>query len=169
MTKLKLDLRDLLVNAFGSSTTHVPSTIDVSEILEFNDLYESEIDVHHALAKQRQIALIWGVDDVKDRRPDLNDEQCWQVIATVERQHDCNHGVTWDTIEQTAEDLFGSSNAHRIGRCELALHAYDSDTDADASLVDFLADAMHWCKYRNKDFRDVLRIAEDHYSAEDSE
>jgi hypothetical protein len=66
-----------------------------------------EIDVHELLAGRRQIAHIWGIDDVRDTRPDLDDDQAWQVLEKVERRLDSQYGISWDTIEIVAEDLFG--------------------------------------------------------------
>jgi hypothetical protein len=34
----------------------------------------NEIDVHALLAKSRQIAVIWSIEDVQQERPDLNDD-----------------------------------------------------------------------------------------------
>jgi hypothetical protein len=66
-----------------------------------------EIDVHELLAARRQIALVWSVEDVQGLRPDLTEEQAWEVLRQVERRHDAELGVTWLTLECVAEDEFG--------------------------------------------------------------
>ena len=62
--------------------------------------------LHRFLAKQRQIAIVWSIEDVHEVRPDLSDEQAWLVLETCKRNHDANVGITWDTLEITADYLF---------------------------------------------------------------
>jgi hypothetical protein len=59
------------------------------------------------LAKQKRIALIWAIEDVLRLRPDLTAEQAWEVLQAVESEADALVGVTWDTLEECAERLFG--------------------------------------------------------------
>jgi hypothetical protein len=62
--------------------------------------------VHQLLAKHRSIAAIWCIDDVKAVRPDLTDDQAWEVLEQVSRNHDAEYGISWTTLETTADDLF---------------------------------------------------------------
>ena len=55
------------------------------------------------------IAIIWSIQDVKTMRPDLTDEQCMDVLETVEHWHDASVGVRWDTLEIWAEELSPST------------------------------------------------------------
>ena len=66
----------------------------------------NEIDIHALLAKRCQIAVIWSIEDVQQERPDLTDDQAWEVLQRVEHYHDCNYGITWDHLRMTADDLF---------------------------------------------------------------
>ena len=68
-----------------------------------------ELSLHELLANRGQIALIWSIEDVQEIRPDLTDKQAWEVLEKVERHQDAAVGVTWDTLEMVAEDLFGSA------------------------------------------------------------
>jgi len=72
-------------------------------------MQDKDIDIHELLAERKQIALIWSVEDVQAVRPDLTDDQAWQVLQDVERGHDANLGVCWLTLEYVAEDLFGDA------------------------------------------------------------
>jgi len=63
-------------------------------------------DIDELLAKRRQIAIIWSVEDVQEVRPDLNDDQAWQVLLACHRHHDCDAGLTWDRIKAFADSLF---------------------------------------------------------------
>ena len=53
----------------------------------------------------------------------------------------------------------------RVERCEAALRHY-SDDDCFTSLIDLLADAMHWCDATGEDFHYALCVAGRHYLAE---
>jgi hypothetical protein len=68
-----------------------------------------EIDIHEILAERRLIGLLWGIDDVQEVRPDLTEDQCWEVLQQVERREDATIGVTWDTLECIAHELFGDA------------------------------------------------------------
>jgi hypothetical protein len=57
------------------------------------------------------------------------------------------------------------SNQERAIRCEQAINAY-SDDDTYTNLVDFLADAFHWCNVNGHSFPDALDTALMHFEAE---
>jgi hypothetical protein len=58
------------------------------------------------LAKHGCIAIIWDIDDVRGFRPDLSDEQCWQVLRECELKYDAGVGINWEVLELRAADLF---------------------------------------------------------------
>jgi hypothetical protein len=67
------------------------------------------IDVHELLRQRRQVAVIWSVEDVQEVRPDLTDDQAWEVLQRCHDKHDCELGLTWTTIEIVADGLFPES------------------------------------------------------------
>jgi hypothetical protein len=62
---------------------------------------------HQLLAERQQIAAIWCIEDVQGIRPDLTDDQAWEVLEEVGRKHDAELGISWTTLEIFADDLFG--------------------------------------------------------------
>jgi len=66
-----------------------------------------ELDLHELLAARHKIAAIWCIEDVQAVRPDLTDDQAWEVLQDAQRKHDAMMGISWDTLEILAEDLFG--------------------------------------------------------------
>src|SRR5581483_5073165 len=58
------------------------------------------------LYHDKKIAAIWGIEDVQELRPDLTADQAWEVLRRVDHQHDPDHGITWETLRLTAEELF---------------------------------------------------------------
>jgi len=75
-----------------------------------------DIDIHVLLAKRNQIAIVWSIEDVQAVRPDLDEDQSWEVLKQCEKSHDCNYGFTWDLIECVAEHLFGDAPKTDGGR-----------------------------------------------------
>ncbi len=53
-----------------------------------------------------QITLVWHIDDVKEVRPDLTDEQCRAVLRQADESHDATVGINWEVLETHADDLF---------------------------------------------------------------
>jgi len=66
----------------------------------------ANIDIGAVLESRRQIAHIWSIDDVAEVRPDLTDEQAWEVLQHAERRLDSDMGISWDTLSICAEDLY---------------------------------------------------------------
>jgi hypothetical protein len=56
-------------------------------------------------------------------------------------------------------------NQERSLRCQQAINTY-SDDDTYTNLVDFLADAMHFCQLNGHSFHDALDTALMHFEAE---
>lgn len=68
-----------------------------------------DIDIDAILAKRKQIAILWDAVDVKEMCPDLTDEQAWEVLKHTRHQHDATLGICWETLEFTAQTLFGDA------------------------------------------------------------
>jgi hypothetical protein len=67
------------------------------------------IDIHELLAQRRLIGHIWGVGDVQEVRPDLSENQCWEVLQHTDRHKDAELGINWLTLETVAQSLFGDA------------------------------------------------------------
>lgn len=60
------------------------------------------------------------------------------------------------------------TNAERAERCASAVRKY-SDEDPRTNLVDWLADAMHWCELNGHPFVHILDTAMMHFTAESND
>ena len=49
------------------------------------------------------ISILWFVEDVQEVRPDLDDEQAYEVLLCVKANHDATLGINWDVLAITAE------------------------------------------------------------------
>jgi hypothetical protein len=72
-----------------------------------------EANIHELLAKHRQIAIIWSVEDVQGVRPHVSGEQAWEVLQEAKRKHDAKYGICWVTLEVTADILFPKPSMKR--------------------------------------------------------
>ena len=83
-------------------TNHDSKTIDLDSI-----------NVDQLLARRRQVAIVWSIEDVKGVRPDLDDIQAWEVLEECRDKHDCEWGFTWTFIADVADELFPRSKKPR--------------------------------------------------------
>lgn len=54
---------------------------------------------------ERQISIVWGIEDVQSVRPDLTDDQAFAVLKEVEHRHDANIGINWDVLAFNAGSI----------------------------------------------------------------
>ena len=64
--------------------------------------------IEHASPDNEQdwITILWHINDVKEVRPNLTDDQARKVLERVLDCHDCNFGISWDTLEAAADFMF---------------------------------------------------------------
>lgn len=73
-------------------------------------------DVQKYLAQSQQTGIVWSIEDVQEVRPDLANAQAWEALQLVERCHDANIGVSWDTVAMAAQTLFGDPTKNKQRR-----------------------------------------------------
>ena len=58
------------------------------------------------LAAQGFVAFLWGVDDFRSVKggQNLTNEECFEILDIIERNHDANIGVNWDVIGYYVSD-----------------------------------------------------------------
>jgi hypothetical protein len=128
--KVKVNIQehlDALEPIAGFSLSRV--AIDIDDLFESNDIpaeQEIDVDIHELLAGNRQIAHIWGIDDVQEVRPDLDEDQAWAVLQAAAKRLDSNDGITWDTVKILADELYPDKpGRHWEGRIDVRI----TDTD----------------------------------------
>ena len=67
---------------------------------------EFQIRLDELLERNRVIAHTWCIDDVREIRPDLNDHQAWEVLQMTAKYQDSEMGISWQTLQVRADDLF---------------------------------------------------------------
>lgn len=91
---IKLVLREQAMK--GQVETETVSEV-LSKFLADNaeDFYEKD-----------KCVVIWGIEDIKNRAQEnyghdvvISDKLALQIIEKMQHNHDCNHGITWETID----------------------------------------------------------------------
>ena len=58
---------------------------------------------------ERKISIVWSAGDVIGQAEQmdivLTPEEVDKVLDNLERHHDCNYGITWETIDSTIESV----------------------------------------------------------------
>ena len=67
-------------------------------------MHDVDVDIHDLLADHQAIAIVWDISHVKDQRPDLTEEQAWQVLQAIE--HDRFNDPMLETIRHVADNLY---------------------------------------------------------------
>ncbi len=126
--------------------------------------------VKATLAEMQTIATLWTTRDVQFYRPELTDEQAWQVLQQCQAKDPGGYKMSFRFINRIANKLFGSKAKSRAKKCEEFLTTYgahpNNTCDTEKALVDLLADAMHWCRKNRLDFHELLHLAQTHYYSE---
>lgn len=79
-------------------------------------LATDEKQVELVLAKYwaDMIAVVWCIDDVhgiqkdfdKDKqKSSLSDEQAQEILLSAFENHDCNHGITWESLHYWSREV----------------------------------------------------------------
>lgn len=86
--------------------------------------YRNEI-FKSILENRKSIALTWNIVDVQTKAKeeyevDITDECAFQILQEIERCHDCNNGVTYDTLDYSIETYvkdFKKNKTYGSGIC----------------------------------------------------
>ncbi|HEX4611234.1 MAG TPA: hypothetical protein VH092_23785 [Urbifossiella sp.] len=68
---------------------------------------QPDLDLHALLESRRVIGVLWGISDVRFVRPDLSDDQCWEVLRFVRDRLDATAGTYWEVLETAVARLLG--------------------------------------------------------------
>jgi hypothetical protein len=141
--KVKVNMREFIEeNADHPDNLLAHASVDVDDLFETNCIPEEQeidVDLDELLAENRQIAHIWGTDDVRQIRPDLDDDEAWAVLQIVADRLDSNIGITRDTVKINADELYPEKRErHWQGRIDVRIT--DTDGYGDGEVLTRLRD-----------------------------
>ena len=68
-------------------------------------------DEHGEYTSENSIAIIWCIDDVRtvikdhEKKVELTDDECMEVLNYCLNEHDANYGMSWDSISWAIDHL----------------------------------------------------------------
>jgi hypothetical protein len=163
--KVKVNIRDYLAEQCGHEIrmdvpVDVPVRLDIDDLLDDNaipDEDEFDFDLDEALEDLRQVAIIWTTDHVQEIRPDLSDDQSWEVLKTCRARWGSCQGIDWEAIEKTAEEMYGPKPTwHWHGRIDVTIA--DPDGYGQGEVINRLRDMA---ELLTKDMPDVHANADE--------
>ena len=64
------------------------------------------------LKARKHVAAIWSIHDVSAIRPDLSLSECWEILQHAARKHAHGIGLTRNSIESVAYELYPDVDEH---------------------------------------------------------
>lgn len=149
--KLPINLPHLIEQQLGRTPIELPVTIDVGMFLEYSELDESELDLHELLRENRMIGHFYTVDDVRQLRPHLTDDQAWQVLEAIDKSVKLapEYGMSWDGIRDTADSLFPAQEKVFVAKVIVSIETDKvlSQEDAHQLYAEVVNDINHRHRY----------------------
>lgn len=109
---MKFNIRDYL-KEHGGDEIELPAIVEFDDLFQFAGVDDDiELDIHELLARDEKIAAIWSTEDVQIVRPDLTEDEAWEVLKEVRRTYDAQIGINGLTLESVATTLFGPGPEH---------------------------------------------------------
>jgi hypothetical protein len=168
--KVTFNIRDYILDATDSDNMLTATTsFSVDELFDGNAIEEEhdfDIDLDDILYEQRQVAVIWTTDHVREIRSDLSEDQSWEVLKTCRARWGSCQGIDWQVIEKTAEEMFALQPVKRWhGRIDVTIADADGYGQGEVihrlrEMADLLAKDMPGVR-ANADEGSVRLVAEE--------
>lgn len=142
--ELTINLGDILEEKHPNGF-HVPADIDLAMLLEFgDDDWSHSLDLDALLEAENKVVLIWSIEDVLARRPDIDEVQAWNVLVTAHDDFQKNK-CHLDFLESTANGLYpvnGLAQTLLAQRMKTLLKAVEDLLESNLSLPDQVTDIV---------------------------
>ena len=167
---LDVEINEPLEAAIGDIVSQMEDAVEnIRRYSQPRLMHTVDVDVHELLADHKAIALVFTLTDVKKQRPDLKDEQAWEVLQLFEAAAEDCPDPMYETIHQLADMHFPRKRQGKPEVVGKVIADYDPNGDERENLVDLLADAMLWCKGFGEPFDEFLGSARMHFARETKE
>jgi hypothetical protein len=135
--ELDIELNDPLEAAIDDIIGEVEEAIEnIRKYHEPRLMHQVDVDIDELLAEHQAIGIVWDIQHVKDQRPELTDDQAWEVLHECQRTWERLNDPMLEAIRQVAGDLFpqlkgkAALRAHLI-RIERRIEALPEDECTD--------------------------------------
>ncbi len=161
---LDIELNDPLEAAIDDIISEVEQAIE--NVRKYGQpclMHTVDVDIHELLADHQAIGIVWDIGHVKDQRPDLTEEQAWEVLHAIE--YDRLNDPMLETIRLVAENLYPHKRQARPTKVGHIIASYGTGDERE-NLVDLLTDAMHWCEGFGEPFDEFCGTSRMHFAEE---
>jgi hypothetical protein len=83
-------------------------------------MHQVDVNIDELLADHHAIGIVWDIQHVNDQRPDLSDEQAWEVLQECQNCWERLNDPMLETIRQVADNLFPKLKGKAALRAQLA-------------------------------------------------
>lgn len=116
-----IELNDPLEAALDDIIGEVEEAIEnIRKYREPRLMHQVDVDIGELLADHQANGIIWDIEHVKDQRPDLSDDQAWEVLRECPYCWDRLNDPMLETIRQQAEHLFPKLKGKAALQAQLA-------------------------------------------------
>ena len=165
--ELDIELNEPLEAAIGDLIGEVEEAIEnIRKYREPCLMHTVDVDIGELLAEHQAIGIVWDIQHVKDQRPDLSDNQAWDVLHECQGCWDRLNDPMLETIRQVAENIYPKKRTPRPTKVAEFIASYEPNGDERENLVDLLTDAMHWCEAFGEPFDEFCGTARIHFAEE---
>jgi len=116
-----IELNDPLEAAIDDIIGEVEEAIEnIRKYREPRLMHQVDVDIGELLAEHQAIGIVWDIEHVRDQRPDLSDNQAWEVLRECQVCWDRLNDPMLETIRQVAENLSPKLKGKAALRVQLA-------------------------------------------------
>ncbi|OWK46455.1 hypothetical protein [Fimbriiglobus ruber] len=102
--KIEIEIADVVGPKLDDLTKEIERAVDT---IIYALLHHREaIDIDQLLVEHQAIAQVWDTSHVRDQRPDLTDEQAWEVLQECDRFWDRLNDPMRATIRRVTEYFY---------------------------------------------------------------
>jgi hypothetical protein len=106
MTLLKFDLQQALIRELGRKVVQVPAVLDLETWLDSAEITQHEFDLDELLSEHHLIGIVWNTQLVLAERPDLTEEQAWEVLSTCQCYFEEPSEQQLEVVRKVAQNLY---------------------------------------------------------------
>lgn len=77
--------------------------LDTLKIKQLEKDKESLMKHYRKPKNKLEVSITWSVEDIRSQGWECTDKQGMEVLHTMVKEHDANHGINWATLDNWCE------------------------------------------------------------------
>jgi chromosomal replication initiation ATPase DnaA len=108
----KIEDKTKVVFAMSANSERIAVTAIEDDIEQFIDILLED-------AKDNTISIVWSIEDVTEQArkdgKEITEDQAREILQMMKDNHDCNFGITWETISAYIDILLEDAKRKQHG------------------------------------------------------